>query len=780
MQTLRMLGTIALSSADGTEIDALLRQPKSVALLAYLTLPRPGTWHRRDVLLATFWPELTQSAARAALRSALHLLRRHLAEGTIRTRGDDEVGVDPALLATDAGVMLDDIDRGDLVHALDRYRGDLLPGLYIADSPEFERWLETERTRLSAAAFRTAASLADVHERDGALTLAIAAAARSAELSPYDESAVRRWIALLGRTDDRAQALAVYERFRQRIASELGTEPSPQTVALAEEIRRRSTSAKVSDAPRPDASIESAAISDVPSRSEELAPHALTRPAVVSGRGLAIVLGASIAFVAVFVSIAYIQPRTELVPRAASARSVTHRLVLLPVEGNAVGSTSEYLASGVEYGIARRLERIQAVGVRLASRAELRAAATVVDPAASFGKTVLVRVTLDTMSDSVSARASLIDSASRREREVLSRRLPRAELRDVESQIATAIVGELHHVGLPFGLRQDDRPVDPEAYRLTILGYHQLITLGDDSAAFATFVRATLLDPLYPRAWSGLASVWGLRTVSNTVSFDEGYRKTASAAARALALDSTQGSALASLAMVTALKYRQLAAGAPLFRRAMRYEPSNPEVFVIASFTNRYLHRWDDARDLVRVARQLDPLSLRYPANEARVELCADRPEAAERVYREAIDAEPENADARDGLVRSLALQGKFDAALDAWRASPARKTPAALVAALADAHGRSGYYEARHVEGRLRLDAYRRARAGLNVARLRLVSLQLQAGDSAAGFAGLDSAVQERAEWLFRIPCFQPLDEYRTTPRYKALLARVGVLPAR
>jgi DNA-binding SARP family transcriptional activator len=102
MQTLRMLGTIALSSADGTEIDALLRQPKSVALLAYLTLPRPGTWHRRDVLLATFWPELTQSAARAALRSALHLLRRHLAEGTIRTRGDDEVGVDPALLVTGA------------------------------------------------------------------------------------------------------------------------------------------------------------------------------------------------------------------------------------------------------------------------------------------------------------------------------------------------------------------------------------------------------------------------------------------------------------------------------------------------------------------------------------------------------------------------------------------------------------------------------------------------------------------------------------------------------
>ena len=95
MQTLRMLGGIGLSRSDGAELDALLRQPKSIALLAYLALPRPGAWHRRDLLLATFWPELTQSAARAALRSALHMLRRHLAEGTVRTRGDDEA--DPRL-----------------------------------------------------------------------------------------------------------------------------------------------------------------------------------------------------------------------------------------------------------------------------------------------------------------------------------------------------------------------------------------------------------------------------------------------------------------------------------------------------------------------------------------------------------------------------------------------------------------------------------------------------------------------------------------------------------
>jgi tetratricopeptide (TPR) repeat protein len=212
----------------------------------------------------------------------------------------------------------------------------------------------------------------------------------------------------------------------------------------------------------------------------------------------------------------------------------------------------------------------------------------------------------------------------------------------------------------------------------------------------------------------------------------------------------------------------------------MRFEPSNPEVFVIASFTNRFLHRWDDARDLVRIARQLDPLSTRYPMNEARVEICADRPAAGERAYRQAIDAEPENAELRDGLVRSLALQGKFDTALDLWRADLPRTAPPALVAALTHARGQSGYYAARHMEGRLRFDAFRRASAGQRVPRLRTAQLQLEAGDSAAGFASLDSAVHEGAEWLFRLPCFSQVDEYRATPRYRALLARVGVMPAR
>jgi DNA-binding SARP family transcriptional activator len=100
MIKLRLLGEIQLRATppDGAEVDALLRQSKRLALLAYLASPAPGTWHRRDVLLALFWPELDTAHARTSLRNALHVLRRTLGDAILRTRGDEEVSIDPALV----------------------------------------------------------------------------------------------------------------------------------------------------------------------------------------------------------------------------------------------------------------------------------------------------------------------------------------------------------------------------------------------------------------------------------------------------------------------------------------------------------------------------------------------------------------------------------------------------------------------------------------------------------------------------------------------------------
>ena len=97
----QLLGEVRLHGADEGEVHALLRQPKRLALLAYLVTPLPGTWHRRETLLALFWPDLDTVHARTSLRNAIYVLRQILGDDVLRNRGDEEISVDPAKLETD-------------------------------------------------------------------------------------------------------------------------------------------------------------------------------------------------------------------------------------------------------------------------------------------------------------------------------------------------------------------------------------------------------------------------------------------------------------------------------------------------------------------------------------------------------------------------------------------------------------------------------------------------------------------------------------------------------
>ena len=69
--TLSTLGSSRLLGPDGKEVTEVLVQGKRFALLAYLALARPRGFHRRDTLLALFWPELDARRARNSLSQSL-------------------------------------------------------------------------------------------------------------------------------------------------------------------------------------------------------------------------------------------------------------------------------------------------------------------------------------------------------------------------------------------------------------------------------------------------------------------------------------------------------------------------------------------------------------------------------------------------------------------------------------------------------------------------------------------------------------------------------------
>jgi len=141
----RMLGTLHLTDAAGHEVKRLLTRSRRLALLAYLAASTPRRFHRRDSLLALFWPELDQEHARAALRQALHVLRGALGSDVVITRGDEEIGLDFGRLWCDVVAFDDAVAARQLSAALDCYKGDLLDGFFISGAGEFDGWTASAR-----------------------------------------------------------------------------------------------------------------------------------------------------------------------------------------------------------------------------------------------------------------------------------------------------------------------------------------------------------------------------------------------------------------------------------------------------------------------------------------------------------------------------------------------------------------------------------------------------------------------------------------------------------
>jgi len=250
----RVLGAVNLLSADGRELRAVLAQPKRVALLAYVAAASPRGFHRRDSLLALFWPELDQEHARAALRQALHGLRRALGDAALESRGDEEIRLGDQDVWCDALAFDSAVDAARLTEALKLYRGDLLDGFFISGAPEFERWLEDERARLRRRAVETAWKLAETCRVAGDLSLAAHWARHAAALVRDDEGALRRLITLLGDLGDRAGALQAYDVFARRLTEEYEAQPAAETRALiaATRSRENTLSAETRRPPKPE------------------------------------------------------------------------------------------------------------------------------------------------------------------------------------------------------------------------------------------------------------------------------------------------------------------------------------------------------------------------------------------------------------------------------------------------------------------------------------------------------------------------------------------------
>ncbi|MEJ6021687.1 TPR end-of-group domain-containing protein [Ramlibacter sp. PS4R-6] len=149
MIRLQLLGGVDARRADGTRIDALLAQPRRLALLAFLAIESERGACSRERLLATFWPDKAPAQASANLRQALAFLRRELGEATVEGVGQHALRVAPAHLACDAVERLAQVRDAPSAPS----PGEFLAALNLQNVGEdWETWLAAMRLRLAGEA----------------------------------------------------------------------------------------------------------------------------------------------------------------------------------------------------------------------------------------------------------------------------------------------------------------------------------------------------------------------------------------------------------------------------------------------------------------------------------------------------------------------------------------------------------------------------------------------------------------------------------------------------
>jgi serine/threonine-protein kinase len=190
----------------------------------------------RDKLLGLLWPDSDGEHARSALRQTLYSLRRDLALPEL-FHGTADLRLNQALLQSDLADFDHAVAGGDQERIVAIYDGPLADGFFLTKTPEFERWLEGERS-LRAQQFAAAAvARASEASRAGDYARAVVFWRRAATEDRLSARIAVELMRSLTDAGDRAGAIQHARLYENVIRAELDAAPDPAVAALAEQLR---------------------------------------------------------------------------------------------------------------------------------------------------------------------------------------------------------------------------------------------------------------------------------------------------------------------------------------------------------------------------------------------------------------------------------------------------------------------------------------------------------------------------------------------------------------
>ena len=344
----------------------------------------------------------------------------------------------------------------------------------------------------------------------------------------------------------------------------------------------------------------------------------------------------------------------------------------------------------------------------------------------------------------------------------------------IQDEIAAAIANVLEAklLGAPEAYAQEPaKKGDPKAYEHYLRGRHQWNrrTAAALEQSVEEFGRALAIDPGHAASLAGIADSYVILGVYSHRKPDEVMPKAKAAAEQALAVDGSLAEAHTSLACVRALYEWDWAAADALFRRAIAHNPQYATArqwYAMNCLVPQA--RFDDAREELRRALALDPLSLAVHTSEGLRFFYARELASAAGTLRDTLKLNPEFGTAAYFLGHVEMAMGRYDDAVASLeRAFTLQGESTETMAALATAHALA--WHRAHAEALLADLERRSLEAYVSPALLAQVHLGL--GDDDTALERLEEAAALRAADMVWLKVHPIYDRVRGHPRFRAML---------
>lgn len=625
MLKLRTFGTIDLRRSDGERLDALLDQPKRLALLLVLAAHQRDGPVRREKVVSLLWPESSPSSAREALSTTLSRLRAALGEDVLQGRGTETIGLSGEHFRSDVAAFQSAVEEGRYRDAADLYQGPFLEGFRPPNVRPFEKWMDAERTRLARSYREALETLAERAERRGEPQTAAGWWRERVNEDPYDSRVARRLMKALVAAGNPAEALRVARTHTRLVRKELGTEPSPEVRELAERIEAGEAeggSAETAEAAPTGPAGEGETVR--PGAPERLAgaqknehatpreldqetadtsgPDRLVRPGPLVG--LVLLLGGAVG------AWYLLAPRGEAAPGAGD-RSVA----VLPFE--AIGTENPApIAEGLHSDLLTRLSRVGDLDVISATSVEGFRDTDLPLPAIADSLDVkwIIEGEVQRAGDAIQVNAQLVDPRTDTHAwaDTYRRELTAENLFDLQADITRRITGVLQ---ARMSAEEEDRldrqaTGSMEAYRFYVRGRGLLEQRkpSDIRRALDYFDQAVAEDSAFALAWAGRADALAILSRFPETTLDTLLPRASKAADRALSLDPDLAEAYVASGRLHMYR-RDARAALRAFEQAVALRPSYAAAHAWLAKLELSIGRPEKALEDAKRAVELNPLS---------------------------------------------------------------------------------------------------------------------------------------------------------------------------